>query len=108
MPAPEIKYAVYPGTITLDSGAEATFTALELATLYGVDDESYLTVSGPTEVPQGETYFEYIHLKPRPDGKYYNIQDSEHTQEDSLIGRDFDGKKKYTQETKRRYNDLDD
>ena len=38
----EIKYAVYPGTITTYSGEVVTMDALELATAYGVEAESYL------------------------------------------------------------------
>ena len=41
MPA-TIKYAVYPGSVTLYSGTTATFTALELATLYGASQIAIL------------------------------------------------------------------
>ena len=110
MAAPQILYAVYPGTITLYDGSEVTYTASELAALYGVDDESYLTVSTDLQEAQlkadPETYSRYIHLKLRKDNKYYDIKDAEHTQDDSLSGRDFDGRRKYTQETKHPFNDL--
>ena len=102
----EIKYAIYPGTVTLYNGSEVTYTASELATLYGVSDEPYLTVNNETEIPQGLEYFEYIHLYPRRDGKYYDIKDSEHTQDDDLMGENFNGNRQYTQETKHPYNDL--
>lgn len=64
-----IKYAVYPGTVTLINGEEKSFTALELAQLYGVQDDY-------EEVTQGEAepYAEYIHLKPRPDGRYEDMK----------------------------------
>jgi hypothetical protein len=99
MPA-TIKYAVYPGTVTLYGGDTATFTALELATLYGVQDEPYLTVNNNTQIPAGESYFKYIHLKPRADGIYSNIK-TEAQDDDQVItmGEDFDGSKTYIQET---------
>lgn len=95
-----IKYAVYPGSVTLYDGSVDTFTALELATLYGVEGESYLTVTTSADIPRGELYFEYIHLKPRKDGVYTNIKTT--AQDDgevTTMGEDFDGTKTYTQET---------
>ena len=95
-----IKYAVYPGSVTLRDGTVATYTALELATLYGVQDEPYLTVSSPIMTPGGLAFFEYIHLKPRADGIYENIKLT--AQDDDQVvtlDQDFDGDKAYTQET---------
>jgi hypothetical protein len=96
----EIKYAVYPGTITLYNGAEVTMTALELATAYGVQDEPYIEINDGTEVPSGEAYFDYIHLKMRQDNIYRNIKET--AQDDDQVityGQDFDETKTYTQET---------
>lgn len=64
-----IKYAVYPGTVTLLDGEVKSFTALELAQLYGVQDE-YTEVTGADIEPHAE----YIHLKPRPDGRYEDMK----------------------------------
>jgi len=104
-----IKYAVYPGTVTLLSGGEATFTAGELATAYGVDGEDYLTINTSADIPSGQTYFEYIHLKPRADGIYRNIMTTAQDDgEDVTWGEDFDGSKKYTQETDPQHIDNDE
>lgn len=103
-----ILYAVYPGTVTLYNGSEVTFTAEELATAYGVQDEPYLTVNNVTEIPQGQSYFRYIHLKPRADNYYLNImQTAQDDGEVTTMGRDFDATKKYTQETNPKTIDKD-
>lgn len=115
MAVPEVKYAIYPGTVaTYDEDGvyvgDDTFTALELATLYGVQDEDYLVVAEGEPEPQGMTYFEYIHLKPRADRKYINMK----TQVEEIYRPDFDAKKKWTDETDPRNidpevaNDLED
>lgn len=107
MPA-TIKYAVYPGSVTIYDGSVVTFTALELATAYGVQGESYLTVNNGTQVPTGTTYFEYIHLKPRADNTYRNIMTT--AQDDDTVltyGEDFDGDKTYIQETNHKNIDKD-
>lgn len=99
MPA-TIKYAVYPGTVTLYNGTEVELDAEELATLYGVEDEDYLVVEDAADIPQGERYFEYIHLKPRADGAYRNIKSTAQDDDEVItMGEDFDGSKTYTQET---------
>jgi len=130
MAIPNIKYAIYPGSVTLYDGTTETFTAEELAELYGVEDEDYLVI--PDETPpwwrnyylalllvptirevvlavlSTETYLEYIHLKPRADGTYQNIKQV--AQDDGEIityGEDFDGDKTYVQETDRRAYDLE-
>lgn len=68
------KYAIYPGTIVDYLGLYRTFTAVELATLYGVQDEPYLVVNTNLDIPKGLTALEYIHLKPRQDNIYRNIK----------------------------------
>ena len=96
----EIKYAVYPGSVTLYNGTTATFTDVELATAYGVEDETYLTVNTHADIPQGEEYFDYIHLKPRADGLYLNIKETAQDDDQAVTyGQDFDGSKTYTDET---------
>lgn len=104
----DIKYAVYPGTVTIYSGQEITWNAADLAAAYGVDGEDYLVINSHTDIPAGEAYFEYIHLKPRADNTYINIMDT--AQDDDQVityGEDFDGTKKYTQETDRHNIDKD-
>lgn len=96
----EIKYAVYPRTITTYSGEVVTMDALELATAYGVEAESYLEVASVTDIPSDKSYLEYIHLKMREDNVYRNIKET--AQDDDQVttyGRDFDGDRTYTQET---------
>lgn len=100
MALPEVKYAIYPGTTPVydengDYIGDDTFTAEELAELYGVADEPYLTVNEGESEPQGMTYFEYIHLKPRSDRLYINMK----TQIEEVYRPDFDGKKRWTDET---------
>lgn len=100
MAVPQTKYAIYPGTTPLydESGdyiGDATFTAEELAELYGVSDEDYLVVNEGQPEPQGMAYFEYIHLKPRSDGKYINMK----AEIEDVYRPDFDGKKRWTDET---------
>lgn len=96
----EILYAVYPGSVTLYDGTTATLTGPELAELFGVQDEDYLTVTGPENEPQGEDAMRYIHLTPRADGIYPNMKVATHDDDEEITwDRDFDGSKQYTQET---------
>lgn len=109
MTLPAIQYAVYPGSVTLRTGEVATFTALELATAYGVQDEPYLTVADNTQIPSAATFFNYIHLKPRADGLYENIKvTAQDDDEEITYGENFDGSKKYTMETNPNTVDQDD
>lgn len=101
-------YAIYPGSVTLYDGTEVEFTALELAEAYGVQDEPYITISSPEEVPQGMDFFDYIHLKPRPDNYYENWKDyALDNGEEVAMGEDFDGDRQYTQETDKKALDID-
>lgn len=104
-----IKYAIYPGSVTLYNGAVAEFTAEELAEAYGVEDEDYLVVANNTQIPAGESYLEYIHLKPRADNVYRNIKVTAQD-DDQLITleRDFDGNRTYIQETDPKLIDKDE
>jgi hypothetical protein len=96
----EIRYAIYPGSITRYDGVVDTYTAAELAGLYGVDEESYLTINSHADVPTGEDYFNYIHLKLRKDGIYQDIKvTAQDDGESTTWERNFDGTKKWIQET---------
>lgn len=69
----EYKYAVYPGTITLDStGLEEYIGAEQLADLYGINGKPYLVVPefGPSPFGPDNDEVSYVHLKPRTDGNY--------------------------------------
>lgn len=96
-------YAVQPGTVTLFDGTTRTFTALELATAYGVQDEPYLTVNSDLDLPRNPLErMRYIVLSPRADNKYQDIMyTAEDDGEDTAYRPDFDGTKKYIQETDR-------
>lgn len=108
MTKPALQYAIYPGTVTLYSGEEQTFTAEELAEAYGVEDEDYLVVNNNSQVPSDMAYFNYIHLKPRADGVYRDIKDTAQDDDQTItMGEDFDGTKTYTQETDRKNIDKD-
>lgn len=115
MALPEVQYAIYPGTTPVydengDYVGDQSFTAEELATAYGVEQEDYLIVEEGDPEPQGMAYFNYIHLKPRSDGKYINMLE----EVEAEYRPDFDAKKKWTDETNPRAidpeveNDLED
>lgn len=100
MAIPVTKYAIYPGTTPVynadgDYIGDDTFTDVELATLYGVQDEPYLTINEGEPEPAGMAYFEYIHLKPRSDRKYINMK----SQIEDTYRPDFDATKRWTNET---------
>lgn len=101
MALPEIKYAVYPGSVTLYNGTIRTFTAAELAAAYGVSGEAYLTVNSDLDLPRDyRERMQYIELRPRQDNIYRNIKE-EAQDDDAAVtwGPNFDGNKKYTDET---------
>lgn len=115
MALPEVKYAIYPGTVATvnedgDYIGDVTWSAEDLAAAYGVDGEDYLVVTDEQWSLSDMEYFEYIHLKPRADGKYINMLN----QVEDVYRPDFDGKKKWTDETDPRKidpeieNDLED
>jgi hypothetical protein len=97
---PEQLYAIYPGPVTLYDGTVKVWTAVDLATAYGVQDDAYLVVNTPLEVPQDLEYFKYIHLQPRADDLYQNIK---YTSEDDgqpvSYRPDFDASKRWIEET---------
>lgn len=94
-------YAVQPGSVTLYDGTVRTFTALELATAYGVQDEPYLTVNSDLDLPRNPIErMRYVLLTPRQDNKYENIMyTAEDDGEDVAYRPDFDDTKQYVQET---------
>lgn len=96
MALPEPKWAVYYGTITLDDGTPATYTAAEVAELYGIEDEEYLAVplvGSPSPFFPGKSEMEYFHLKPRPDGRYQNAIDLYNTENEIQWDEDFDARR---------------
>jgi len=100
MAVPTVKYALYPGTTPVynedgDYIGDDTFTAEQLAELYGVSDEDYLVVNEGDPEPQGMAYFEYIHLKPRSDRVYINMK----TEIEEVYRPDFDARRRWTNET---------
>lgn len=111
MAIPEAKWAVYYGTIRLDTGEEETFTAQEVAELYGIEDEEYLSVplTGPLPFAPGKSELEYYHLKPRPDGRYpdaktlYNTE----TPNESYLDEDFDARRGGKWQVRPRFDDPD-
>lgn len=93
-------YAIYPGSVTLYDGTVKTWSAVQLAAAYGVQDDAYLVVNNTLQIPQGTDYFKYIHLKPRADDLYQDIKyTSEDDGQDVAYRPDFDASKRYIQET---------
>lgn len=86
------KWAVYYGTIRLHDGSTATYTALQIATLYGVQAQPYLAISlaGPFPFKNGQEEMSYYHLKPLPDGQYFNAIDRYNTNVVVQMDEDFD------------------
>ena len=97
----DILYAVYPGTVTLMSGEDKTWTAIDLAAAYGVDGEDYLIVNNISDLPDDpKQIMRYIHLKPRSDDLYEDIMYvAEDDGQEVAYRPDFDARKKYIQET---------
>lgn len=96
----EIKYGVYPGTVTLYDGTTKTFTAEELADAYGLSSGEYDELSEGQL--SGKDYMEYIHLKPRRDDYYNDIKDELHDDgQQSTLDEDFDGRRRWIHQTRR-------
>lgn len=76
MAIPDIKFAVYYGTIRLDDGTIQTLSAPDVAALYNVSDLPYLPVplNGPTPFQNGPDELSYAHLKPLSNGQYYDAK----------------------------------
>lgn len=91
MSLPVIKIAVYYGTITLDTGDPATFTAAGIADLYNVADQDYLAVplAGLSPFLGGKDESSYIHLKPLPDARYYDAKQRYNIDYDVQLDDDF-------------------
>jgi hypothetical protein len=100
----DIYYAVRPGSITLYDGSTRTLTAAELAALYGVDGEPYRVVNNDMDLPDDpEERMKYLVLVPRADNRYENIMyTAEDDGQDTAYRSDFDGTKRYIQETDHR------
>lgn len=92
MTLPLPKFAVYYGTIRLDDGTTQTFTAAEVAALYGITGHPYESVplSGLNPFGPGVDELTYIHLKPLANGIYYDAQETYNTNNEIQLGEDFD------------------
>lgn len=106
----DIKYAVYPGTVTLYDGSERTLTGEELVTLFGIEDREYIIVDSLEDRPDDIEDLEYIHLTPRADNLYPNMKAATHDDDQVITwDRNFDGDKEYTQQTDwKTLRDVDD
>lgn len=92
----EPKWAVYYGTIRLDTGEYITYTAEEVAEFYNVQNEDYLAVplAGPTPFANGPEELSYFHLKPKPDPRlYFDAIDRYNTENEIQWKDDFDARK---------------
>lgn len=90
-------YAIYPGTVTTYEGETLTLSYEDLIELYGVDPEDCML---GTDIPSNRLIY-YILLKPRQDNNYPNMPEAVllGTDEEHKWGKDFDGRKRFTQET---------
>lgn len=95
MALPDPLWAVYYGTITLSDGTPATYTAEEVAELYGVADEDYLAIdlADPLPFNPGKDYVRYYHLKPLPDEQYFNAIERYNTENETYYDEDFDARR---------------
>jgi hypothetical protein len=95
MSLPIAKFAVYYGTIRLRDGTLQTYSAAQIAAFYNVSDQNYLAVAltGVQPFQNGRDYMSYFHLKPLPDGQYYdakiryNIAYQEQLADDFVVGQ---------------------
>lgn len=93
LPIPLI--AVYYGTIRLKDGSSATYTAEQVATFYNVQDDDYLPIALNSVYPfkNGQEEMSYIHLKPLPDGNYYDAKERHNTDFETYYDEDFDSRR---------------
>ena len=90
-----MKFAVYPGTVTTYDDQVVTMTYNDLIAAYNVDPAK--CVLGST-VAQRDL-MRYILLKPRRDNEYPDMREPTELGAEQKWGPDFDGSKKWTQET---------
>lgn len=108
------KWAVYYGTIILDDGTPATYTAAQVAAFYNLGSDPYTAVplvgaspfSGGIDSPNSEV--SYYHLKPQPDGKYYDAHIQYNTSGAEYLDVDFDTKRKDKWVHRKRFYDDDE
>lgn len=94
------KWAVYYGTITLDDGTVATYTAAQIASFYNLGSDPYLSVPlvgtnpfhGGIDDPNSEV--SYYHLKPLSNGNYYDAHTRYNTTGAEYSDIDFDARSK--------------
>jgi len=91
MSIPILKFAVYYGTIRLDNGTIHPYSAADIAALYNVSDQPYLAISlvGNEPFLSGQEYMSYVHLKPLPDGLYYDAKEQYNFNNEIQQGDDF-------------------
>lgn len=92
----EPKWAVYYGTIRLDTGEQATYTAADVAAFYGIENEPYLAVPlvGVTPFQGGPDEMSYFHLKPKSDPRlYFNAIERYNTENEIQWDDDFDARR---------------
>lgn len=88
------KWAVYYGTIKLDDGSTATYTAAQIATLYNLGADPYLAVPlvGANPFKGRDDEVSYYHLKPQRNGAYYDAKVRYNTSGAEYLEIDFDSK----------------
>lgn len=104
----ELKYAVYPGTVTMDDGTQVYISASELADYYGLDQsDDYLVVEEGQPSPfVGRTdEAEYVQLIPRSDGRYPDIKTLYNESGEEYWDADFDARRGGKWAQKPRYPD---
>lgn len=108
------KWAVYYGTITLDDGTPATYTAAQVASFYNLGSDPYLAVPltgitpfhGGADSPLSEV--SYYHLKPQPDGAYYDAHLKYNTSGAEVLDIDFDERSKDKWTHRKRWDTSED
>lgn len=108
------KWAVYYGTIRLDDGTMATYTAAQVAGFYSLGADPYLAVPlvGPNPFSGGidsaNSEAAYYHLKPQRDGAYYDAHVRYNTTGAEYDDIDFDSKTKDKWVHRQRFDQSED
>ncbi len=90
-----LKFAVYYGTIRLNTGAVVYYSPEDIAAYYNVSDQPYLAVplTGPSPFRNGPDELSYVHLKPLPDGQYYDAKERYNYMNEIQYQEDFDARR---------------
>lgn len=88
------KWAVYFGTIRLDDGSTVTYTAAQVASFYNLGSDPYTAVPlvGASPFKGAPDEISYYHLKPQPDGRYYDAHVKYNTAGAEYDDIDFDAR----------------